>query len=118
MRQFKPYVNGIHYTNKNSYVVNTIIELPAYYSFVDEIQAEEGKNWVVNLIIKKLDNMRDPEKDRFLGEFTIDLKTKDPKQYEKIVVRVKDPKSNSLRNGDGGSIDTHLDPIDFEEDDH
>jgi hypothetical protein len=118
MRQFKPYVNGIHYTKNNSWVVNSIIELPADYSFVDEIQAEEGKNWVVNLIIKKLENMRDPEKDRFMGEFAVNLKADDPKSYEKIVVRVKDPKSTSLRNGDGGSIDTPLDPDDFEEDDH
>lgn len=118
MRQFKPYVNGIRYTKKDKWTVNSIVELPSYYSFVDEVQAQEGKDWVVNLIIKKLPNMRDPEKESFMGEFTTELQAKEPNMYEKIIVRVKDPESNSLRNGDGGSIDTSLDPQDFEEDDH
>ena len=116
MKQFKPYVNLIHYTKTSQYVLNALINLPSEYSVIDQKQRKVDDDWIITLFVKKLDFMKEPGKSDKLEEFSFNLESSDIKNMNKIRLEVKpdDSTDQSLRNGNSGETDTS--PGDAEDD--
>jgi hypothetical protein len=115
MRYFKPFVNLIHYTRTDNYVLNALINIPSGFSVIDQKQQKSGNNWVVTLLVKKLDFMKGLEASDELSEFSFNLESSDIKDMDKIKLRVSPFDSDTFRDGEGGETD--IDPNDSEEDD-
>jgi|GEM_PF-1071859 len=117
MKHFKPYVNLIHYKKTGQYVLNAVVNLPSEYSVIDQKQRKVDDDWIVSLVVQKLDYMKSPEKTAKLEEFSFKLESPDIKKMNKIKLEVKPYDSSRLTDGDGDEIGTNLDPDDAEDDD-
>jgi len=114
MKHFKPYVNLIHYKNTGQYVLNALINLPSEYSVIDQKQQKVDNNWVVSLLVKKLDYMKSSERTEKLNEFSFNLESPDIKDMNKIKLEVKTYDSTNFTNGNAGETDSS--PDDAEDD--
>jgi hypothetical protein len=114
MKHFKPYVNLIHYKNTDQYVLNALINLPSEYSVIDQKQQKVDNNWVVTLLVKKLDYMNNSEKTDKLNEFSFKLESSEIRDMNKIKLEVKTYDSTNFTNGNAGETDSS--PKDAEDD--
>jgi len=117
MKQFKPYVNLIHYTKTSQYVLNALINLPSEYSVVGQKQRKVDDDWIVTLFLKKLDFMKEPGKSDKLEEFSFNLESSDIKNMNKIRLEVKPDDSSGYTDKDDTVVVTDTSPGDAEEDD-